>query len=123
MTRSRPALVLPGVLAAIAAVASVWLLVHNPTVSSASMGAYTCSAPYDTVLLDADNVPGGEPPADADKTEARCIDAGKRQFVEGAFLGSAAVALAALTAVLAARGRARTKEDLPQVRAHSSSGR
>jgi hypothetical protein len=99
-----------GVLIALAALVAVWLLLHNPTVKSTSLGHYTCSAPYDTVLFDADNVPGGEPSADADEVEARCIDVGKVRFTQGLVVGTVAVALGALTTVLAVRRRTTTQQ-------------
>jgi hypothetical protein len=88
----------------------------QPTVKSTSLGHYTCSAPYDTVLLDADNVPGGEPPVDADEVEARCIDVGQARFTQGLVVGAAAAALAALTTVLALRRRTTKQEDAAHAR-------
>ena len=82
---------------------AVWLMLHNPTVESVSMGEYTCTAPYDTVLNDADNVPGGEPPPDADEVEAQCIDAGETLFKWGAASGAGAVLLAVAAGVLFVR--------------------
>jgi hypothetical protein len=111
MTRRHPGLGLLGLLAGLAAVAAAWLLLHNPTVESTSQGRYTCSAPYDTVLFDADNVPGGEPPADADVVEARCTDLGAARFRQGSLAAAAAAALAALTALSAVRGRRSHKPD------------
>jgi len=104
-------------LSVVATVIAIWLLLHNPTVKSTSLGHYTCSAPYDTVLLDADNVPGGEPPADADEVEARCSDVGAARFTVGMMALVAGIALAALAGVLAVRGR--TATDLER-RAHVS---
>ena len=112
MDRLRAALAILGVISALAAIASVWLFLSNPTVRSTSLGQYTCSAPYDTVLFDADNVPGGEPPVDADEVEARCVAAGRARFVAGAFVGAAAIAVAASTTILAARRRTKADEDL-----------
>jgi hypothetical protein len=121
MTRSRRAVALLGLLSVVVAFVAIWLLLHNPTVKSTTLGHYTCSAPYDTVLLDADNVPGGEPPADADEVEARCIDVGKARFTQGLVVGAAAFALAALAAVLAVRGRATTvQEDAPHANPRAS---
>jgi len=77
------------------AVAAGWLLLHNPTVASTSLGHYTCSAPYDTVLNDADNVPGGEPPPDADEVEASCLESAQSRFL----WGSVSVAAGAMFAV------------------------
>jgi hypothetical protein len=111
MTRLRPVLSPLGLLSGVVAVVGIWLVLHNPTVKNTSLGHYTCSAPYDTVLLDADNVPGGEPPADAEEVEARCINVGQARFTQGLVVGAAAVALAALTAVLAVRGRTTNQED------------
>src|SRR3954470_14011295 len=97
MTSSRRVFALLPLLSLVVALVAVWLLLHNPTVKSTSLGHYTCSAPYDTVLFDADNVPGGEPSADADEVEARCIDVGKVRFTQGLVVGVIAVALATLT--------------------------
>jgi hypothetical protein len=105
MTRFRRLPVVLGILAAVCAAIGVWLVLDNPTVKSTSLGAYTCTAPYDTVLNDPDNVPGGEPPPDADEVEARCIAAGETRFTQGLFAGGAAVLLAAIAAALAVRGR------------------
>jgi hypothetical protein len=110
MTSSRRVFALLPLLSLVVAAVAVWLLLHNPTVKSTSLGHYTCSAPYDTVLLDADNVPGGEPSADANAVEARCIDAGNARFTAGSVVGGAAVAVAALAAVMAMRGRTATKQ-------------
>lgn len=106
MTRSRRLPVLLGVVAAICAAIGVWLIFDNPTVDSTILGEYLCTAPYDTVLNDADNVPGGEPPPDADEVEARCIDAGEERFTQGSVAGGAAVMLAVLATALAIRQRA-----------------
>jgi len=103
MTRSRRAFALLGLLSVIVGVAALWLLLHNPTVESTSLGHYTCSAPYDTVLLDADNVPGGEPPPEGDAVVDRCLDVGKARFTQGLVVGEASIGLAALAA-MAARG-------------------
>jgi hypothetical protein len=118
MTRSRPVLALLGLLSALCALVAFWLLLHNPTVKSTSLGGYTCSAPYDTVLFDADNVPGGEPSADADEVEARCIDVGQGRFAQGLVVGTAAVALAALTTVLTIRRQPSIKQE--DVNSHAS---
>jgi hypothetical protein len=51
-----------GILAAVVGLFAAWWVLNNPTVYSSSLGEdYTCTAPYDTVLNDPDNVPGGEP--------------------------------------------------------------
>src|SRR3954465_12568205 len=96
---------LPLVLVAVAVLLAVlagWLLLHNPTIDGTSRGdAYSCAAPYDTVLNDADNVPGGEPATDADDIAARCRSAGQDRFglavgvgVLGLLLGLTGAALA-----------------------------
>jgi len=105
MTRYRRLPALLGILAAFCAIIGVWLIFDNPSVDSKSLGEYMCTAPYDTVLNDADNVPGGEPPPDADEVEARCIDAGEERFTQGSLAGGAAVMLAVLAAAFAVRQR------------------
>jgi hypothetical protein len=105
MHNSRPARTLLGILAIVLAATAVWLVLHNPTVESATLGQYTCAAPYDTVMNEADNVPGGEPPTDADQVEAACVDSGESLFTQGLIAGSAALVVAALAAVLFARSR------------------
>lgn len=117
MTRLRPALSALVLLSVVATVIAIWLLLHNPTVKSTSLGHYTCSAPYDTVLLDADNVPGGEPPADADEVEARCSDVGADRFTEGMMALAAGIALAALAGALAVRRRNAADQE---ARAHAT---
>ncbi|WP_028645622.1 hypothetical protein [Nocardioides sp. URHA0020] len=99
-------LALLGALSAVFAVAGMWLLLHNPSVKSVSMGMYTCTAPYDTALNEPDNVPGGEPPPDADQVEAACIDAGETRFKWGVASGAGAVLLAVAAGVLFVRGDA-----------------
>jgi hypothetical protein len=106
MTRSRPLLATLCLVSATLAVTAIWLVLHNPTIDDTSRGDdYTCLAPYDTVLNDADNMPGGEPPPDADQIGARCRDLGEVRFAQGVGVGGGAVVLAALTALLALRSR------------------
>jgi hypothetical protein len=108
VSSTRPPPVALGLLSVLFAVLALWLVLHNPTVDSASLGEYTCTAPYDTVLNDADNVPGGEPPPDADEVEARCIDSGETRFNLGLVSGAAAVVLVGTAGVLALRSRVTT---------------
>jgi hypothetical protein len=90
-----------GLLAAALAVTAIWLAFDNPDIDGTSRGdEYTCLAPWDTVLNDADNMPGGEPPLDAEEIGARCREAGQTRLAVSGVSGSAAVALAALTAAL-----------------------
>jgi hypothetical protein len=90
-----------GLLAGALAVTAIWLAFDNPDIDGTSRGDdYTCLAPWDTVLNDADNMPGGEPPPDAQEIAARCRDAGQTRFAVAGVSGSAAVALAGLTTAL-----------------------
>ena len=59
---------------------ALWLALDNPTISQTSRGDYTCLAPWDTVLNDASNYPGGEPPPDGDEIAERCREAGEQRF-------------------------------------------
>jgi hypothetical protein len=103
--RSHPLAVVPGVAAAFLAAIAIWLVMHNPTIDNTSFGEYSCSAPYDTVLNDADNVPGGEPAPDGGQISARCRRSGQARFTQGAVAGAAAAALAATAVLLARPGR------------------
>lgn len=88
-----------GLLAATLAATAIWLAFDNPDIDGTSRGDdYTCLAPWDTVLYDADNMPGGEPPPDAEEIDARCRDAGDNRFVVAGMSGAGAVVLGGLTA-------------------------
>lgn len=104
MTRASSATSL--LLCALAAVVvGVWLAFDNPEIDGTSRGdGYTCLAPWDTVLNDADNVPGGEPPSDADEIAERCRDAGRLQFYEAVAVGLGGLGLAAAGLVVRRRG-------------------
>jgi hypothetical protein len=109
MTRLRPLIVFLGLLSAVLAVAALWLAQDNPDIDNTSRGVqYTCAAPYDTVLNDADNVPGGEPPSDSDSIASRCIDAGEARFVQAVAAGAGAVVVACIAGGLAVRARRST---------------
>jgi MYXO-CTERM domain-containing protein len=100
-----------GLLAAALALTAIWLAFDNPDIDGTSRGDdYTCLAPWDTVLNDADNMPGGEPPPDAEETGARCRQAGQTRLTVAGVSGSAAVALAGLTAALVWR---RSRDRVP----------
>jgi hypothetical protein len=90
-------------LAAVAlAVTAVWLTFDNPVIDGTSRGDdYTCLAPWDTVLNDADNFPGGEPPPDGEEIAEDCREAGRERFDMAVASGSAAVVLAVLSIALA----------------------
>ena len=89
---------------AVLAVTAIWVTFDNPDIDGTSRGdAYTCLAPWDTVLNNADNYPGGEPPPDADEIATRCRDAGHERFQWAVATGSAAVVVAALATTLAWR--------------------
>jgi hypothetical protein len=100
------------------AVAAIWLALHNPEVRTGEGNVYPCSAAYDTVLFDADNVPGGEPPVDGDEAGSRCRDVGQAGFAEAVGVGTGSVlmtALASFTALRASRARReRTASGTPQ---------
>jgi hypothetical protein len=85
-------------------VAAVWLAFDNPQIHGTSRGDdYGCSAPYDTVLNDADNFPGGDPPPDGEDIARRCREAGEHRFRLA--LGTAAATVPAGAALLAVRRR------------------
>lgn len=100
----------PALLAALAAalaITAMWLTFDNPAIGGTSRGdSYSCLAPWDTVLNDADNYPGGEPPPDGDDIAARCRDAGQDRFAWAVASAFAASALA-VTATTWARRRRR----------------
>lgn len=113
MTRSRSLLGMLVLLTATLVVAAAWLVLHNPSIDGTSRGDdYPCLAPYDTVLNNADNVPGGEPAPDGDEIGTRCRSLGQKRFNQGLAAGSAAVALGAVTMLLAVR-RVRSKGARP----------
>jgi hypothetical protein len=98
-------------LAGVLAIAALWLALDNPDIDNTSRGNnYTCAAPYDTVLNDADNLPGGEPPADSDSIAARCVDAGEARFVQSVATGLGAIVLTGNAAGLAVRARRSTPQ-------------
>jgi hypothetical protein len=108
VTRSRTVPVLIAlVAAALSAAAALWLAYDNPDIDGTSRGpSYTCLAPWDTVLNDADNVPGGEPPADAADIATRCRDAGQDRFRLAMASGISALVL---TVVAGTAGRQRDR--------------
>ena len=91
--------------------AAGWLVFDNPTIDEGRDGAhtYTCLAPYDTVLNDASNIPGGEPPINADSIASKCRKAGRQRFDVAVGLGAAGAGCLAAWPVLAALGRWRTR--------------
>jgi hypothetical protein len=81
-------------IAAALAVTAIALAVNNPEIGGTSRGDhYPCLAPWDTVLNDANNYPGGEPPSDGDEIEARCEAAGRERFGHAVESGVGAVVL------------------------------
>lgn len=100
VTGSRLLLALLGVASVVLAAVATWLVLHNPSIDDTSRGdGYACSAPYDTVLNDADNVPGGEPPPDSDEIAARCVVVGEDRFAQGSAAAVSAAMLAAAALV------------------------
>lgn len=97
-------------MAVVLAGVGLWLALDNPTINNTSRGdRYSCLAPWDTVLNDANNYPGGEAPPDGDQIAERCRDAGRERFDTAVILlvGSGVVALAAGTVGLVAYRRDR----------------
>lgn len=114
MERSRLASLLVA-LAMLLALTGAWFATANPSIGGTSRGDnYSCLAPYDTVLNDADNMPGGDPPPDAADIAARCRAAGEARFDRAVAFALVAFALAvgAGTCLLASRGR-RTPDPAP----------
>ena len=71
--------------ACVLAIAALAFAFNNPDVAgSVDPGrtgpTYQCLAPWDTVLNQADNFPGGEPPSDGEAIAARCRAAGRASF-------------------------------------------
>ena len=90
---------------------AIWLAFDTPDIDGTSRGDdYTCLAPWDTVVNDADNIPGGEPPPDAAEIGARCRDEGQARFALAGVSGVVAVALGGLTG---ARVRSGGRDDVP----------
>ena len=104
-----------GLIAVVLVVAAVWLAFANPTIDGTSHGDnYQCLAPYDTVLLRADNYPGGGPWRDSPQTAARCREAGREQFQKAAlFLLGAVVAGAGAVVAETVRHRNRRRLATP----------
>lgn len=103
LRRLRRATAALGLLTAVLAGMALWLAVDNPTVGDTSGGEHSCLAPWDTVLNDANNEPGGEPPLDADQVASRCERAGEERFDRAVMVGmaSGATAVAVLGAGVA----------------------
>ncbi|GAA1477390.1 hypothetical protein GCM10009623_18360 [Nocardioides aestuarii] len=92
--------------AAAAVVVGIWLAFDNPDIDGTSKGdGYTCLAPWDTVLNDADNYPGGEPPSDADEIAALCREVSGQQFWEATTVVAAGLGLAGYGLVVRRRER------------------
>lgn len=106
----------PVVAAVVLAGAAMWLAFDNPDVDGGTRSdSYTCLAPWDTVLNDADNLPGGEPPPDGEAIAARCRTAGEGRFNRSVVVGGTAVVclVAAATAGrVRGRDRAASSESL-----------
>lgn len=85
--------------------ALLWAAFDNPTIHGTSNGNYQCVAPWDTVLNDTIDFPGGEPWVDGDEIAERCRVAGEDRF-RWAWPSGAVAVLSALTlVVLRVRGR------------------
>jgi len=107
LQRLRRAAISLALLAAVLALVALWLVQDNPTINHTSRGDdYPCLAPYDTVLNDANNYPGGEPPPDGGHIERRCREAGQERFrtaIEVAVAAGAVAVSAGVVALLAYR--------------------
>lgn len=110
----------PGLLALVGVLlllVAVWLAVDNPTIDSTSKGdAYSCSAPYDTVLNGADNFPGGETPVDADNIANRCVEVGENRFWLAIAAGALGSCVLSTALFLGMRSRGRRADLLPATR-------
>lgn len=87
-------------IAVLLGVLGLWLAFDNPNVGAWSRGqSYQCLAPWDTVLNDASNVPGGDLESDSEEVAARCRDAGRQRFAlaGGSALGSVVIGVLAAT--------------------------
>lgn len=97
LRRLRRATAALGLLTVVLAGVALWLAVDNPTVGDTGGDEHSCLAPWDTVLNDANNEPGGEPPSEADQIARRCERAGEERFDRavsvGVATGAAAVAV------------------------------
>ena len=85
-------------LAILCATAAVWLAVDNPEIHGADNALYTCAAPWDTAVNDADNVAGGEPVAGGADLAARCVVVGEQRF-DLALVAGTCAALVALVGI------------------------
>ena len=93
---------------------ALWGAFANPSIDSVGYSVpYTCRAPWETVLNEADNWPGGDPPADAADIAAWCRAAGEQRFAVARVAGIAALvaATAALAAGIAAARRTHPRVD------------
>ena len=96
---------------------SLWFVFNNPQIGGTSYGdTYRCLAPWDTVLNDAQNYPGGDTPADAEDIAARCRQAGERSFGVGVATAIAAAIALAASGILALRNRGSEHVDIPKRR-------
>ncbi len=86
--------------------------VDNPDVAWSGEGDYQCSAPWDTALNGADNVPGGEPPLDAQVVATRCRTAGFARFDQAYVAGVGSLGVLAVAATLGWGGSPRTRRRL-----------
>lgn len=106
MAASRRLGTLLGLVAAVFALACLWLAFDNPEIDGTSKGdGYSCLAPWDTVLNGADNAPGGEPPPDTEVIASRCREAGRGRFDLAVASGSASVVVATLALAVTMRRR------------------
>ncbi len=104
-------------------VAGGWLWFDNPTIDEGRDGnpTYDCLAPYDTVLNDASNFPGGEPPVNGESIDRKCRAAGRERFrvsvtllvAGGATLAVSLVLVAGAAISRRAGGRGRSRPSRP----------
>lgn len=107
MTRSRALARVAAAFALVLLGICVAFWVNNPSIDGTSRGTYDCLAPYDTVLNDAYNVRGGEPPVDSEQIDKRCRAAGQESFDRGIPYGVAGLAFSVLALPMLWRSRKR----------------
>ncbi|MFC5176723.1 hypothetical protein [Nocardioides taihuensis] len=94
-------------LAILCATAAVWLALDNPEIHGADNALYTCAAPWDTAVNDADNVSGGEPVPGGADLAVRCVVVGEQRFDLAVVAGTCAVLLGLVALALAFGTRSR----------------
>ncbi|HTW16624.1 MAG TPA: hypothetical protein VMF51_15910 [Nocardioides sp.] len=86
---------------------AMWLSYDAPTIAETSRGDYTCLAPWDLVVNEADADPQGEAMPDGAQAAALCREAGEERFAlaVGSASGGVALGLAAVACSIVAYRR------------------